>query len=114
MVILDSGFVDEFKRLFPKAFELYSSKFIKIESKGLFNITQDNEFNFPQFFLEHKIGLGRKYTYYNSGSDYGITLTPEFFVTHLDQDVAAFLLHKSYLSQLDLQEERQKEIETPQ
>lgn len=113
-IILDTVFVDSFQKLFPRAYQLYSNKFQKVEFNDgevlteYFVVDQDNTFNFPQFFLEHKIGIGKKYSYYNSGTEFGLNITAEFLASHLDQDIEALQLHKAYFLQLDVQESRQK------
>lgn len=114
-IILDTVFVDSFQKLFPRAYQLYAGRFQKVEFNDVegvlteyFVVEQDNTFNFPQFFLEHKLGIGKKYSYYNSGAEFGLNITAEFLASHLDQDIEALQLHKAYFLQLDVQESRQK------
>lgn len=110
-LVLSSEFIKSFEQIFQPIFAAVQSKFVSVkdttqEQGQEFFVFDDSQNLFPQLFLEHKKGLGAKYSHYNSSPAYGINVTPEFVTAQLDSDIAALNLHKSFFTELGAQEER--------
>lgn len=112
-LVVDKQFVEDFQKIFSKAFYLFQSYFTPItlkneagEDQEFIKIEQDNKFNFVPFFLDHKKGLAQKYEVLELAPNFGLTVTPELISEQLELEISALKLHQEYLRQLGLQKYR--------